>query len=263
MKTISSLLKIILLLVALSNSVHAFYDPGQGRWVSRDPIEEQAGPNLYGYVENDGVRKMDFLGMKTITSSAPVYDPTPAGWVPGDRPTTVVVANVNARLTYPDETCKGTAKLSFSILSRTIGTQGYLRPAVIEALHEPGNDCSFVGAGIGVFPRTGSTIGLSEESRDQYGPTSISGGIDISLPRCRDCVCDTCLQGKIKIGLKGTTQANTSPSYRGRYITGIIYYKISLKSPAGLLNYRNDCKYDYDESLLKIEVYGPQNIKGR
>ena len=38
------------------------YDPVTGRWPSRDPIEESGGFNLYGFVGNDGVSKIDFLG---------------------------------------------------------------------------------------------------------------------------------------------------------------------------------------------------------
>jgi hypothetical protein len=62
MKIIPPLFKILFFLLALSNFAHAFYDPGHGRWVSRDPIQEQGGVNLYGFVVNDGVNKLDYLG---------------------------------------------------------------------------------------------------------------------------------------------------------------------------------------------------------
>jgi hypothetical protein len=35
-----------------------------GRWLSRDPIEEDGGMNLYGMVGNDSVNRWDVLGMK-------------------------------------------------------------------------------------------------------------------------------------------------------------------------------------------------------
>ncbi|MFN4874211.1 MAG: RHS repeat-associated core domain-containing protein [Akkermansiaceae bacterium] len=41
---------------------YRFYDPETGRWPSRDPIEEEGGINLYGFVGNDGVNKIDMLG---------------------------------------------------------------------------------------------------------------------------------------------------------------------------------------------------------
>ncbi len=39
-----------------------YYDPITGRWPSRDPIEEQGGINMYGFVGNDGVNRWDRLG---------------------------------------------------------------------------------------------------------------------------------------------------------------------------------------------------------
>ena len=43
---------------------YRFYDPNTGRWPSRDPIGEEGGLNLYGFVGNDGVNRWDLLGMK-------------------------------------------------------------------------------------------------------------------------------------------------------------------------------------------------------
>ena len=39
-----------------------WYDPRTGRWLSRDPIGERGGVNLYGFVGNDGVSFVDVLG---------------------------------------------------------------------------------------------------------------------------------------------------------------------------------------------------------
>jgi RHS repeat-associated protein len=38
-------------------------NPLTGRWVSRDPIEEAGGVNLYGFLGNDGIRFQDGLGL--------------------------------------------------------------------------------------------------------------------------------------------------------------------------------------------------------
>ncbi len=39
-----------------------FYSPETGRWLNRDPIGEEGGLNLYGFVGNDGMNGWDFLG---------------------------------------------------------------------------------------------------------------------------------------------------------------------------------------------------------
>ncbi|MFZ9937806.1 MAG: tyrosine-type recombinase/integrase [Luteolibacter sp.] len=42
---------------------YRYYDPVTGRWPSRDPIEEEGGINLYGFVGNDGINRSDLLGL--------------------------------------------------------------------------------------------------------------------------------------------------------------------------------------------------------
>lgn len=43
---------------------YRYYDPVTGRWPSRDPIEEEGGVNLYGFVGNDGLNTWDLLGLE-------------------------------------------------------------------------------------------------------------------------------------------------------------------------------------------------------
>ena len=42
---------------------YRYYDPVTGRWPSRDPIGEQEGMNLYGFVGNNGISLHDYLGL--------------------------------------------------------------------------------------------------------------------------------------------------------------------------------------------------------
>jgi hypothetical protein len=44
-----------------------YYDPETGRWPNRDPIEEQGGYNLYGFIWNDGIGLVDILGLRFLT----------------------------------------------------------------------------------------------------------------------------------------------------------------------------------------------------
>jgi len=46
--------------------LYRFYSPQLGRWINRDPIGEAGGINLYGFVGNDGVNFLDFLGLKEV-----------------------------------------------------------------------------------------------------------------------------------------------------------------------------------------------------
>jgi uncharacterized protein RhaS with RHS repeats len=41
----------------------AFYNPQTGRWLSRDPIEEEGGPNLYSFVQNEPDDDWDWIGL--------------------------------------------------------------------------------------------------------------------------------------------------------------------------------------------------------
>jgi RHS repeat-associated protein len=43
--------------------LYRWYDPVTGRWMSRDPIAERGGVNLYGFVGNDAIRRVDLLGL--------------------------------------------------------------------------------------------------------------------------------------------------------------------------------------------------------
>ncbi len=42
---------------------YRYYDPQTGRWPSRDPIEEKGGINLYGFVGNSPIQRIDLFGL--------------------------------------------------------------------------------------------------------------------------------------------------------------------------------------------------------
>jgi RHS repeat-associated protein len=45
-----------------------YYDPSTGRWLTRDPIEENGGRNLYAMVGNDPISVLDYLGLAHLAS---------------------------------------------------------------------------------------------------------------------------------------------------------------------------------------------------
>ncbi len=44
------------------------YNPRDGRWISRDPIGEKGGYNLYGFVGNSSLVENDYIGLTTINN---------------------------------------------------------------------------------------------------------------------------------------------------------------------------------------------------
>lgn len=51
-----------------------YYDPKDGRFVGRDPIEERGGLNLYAFVANNTVNSWDYLGMSGTTADEGDFD---------------------------------------------------------------------------------------------------------------------------------------------------------------------------------------------
>jgi RHS repeat-associated protein len=54
---------------------YRYYNPSTGRWLSRDPIGENAGKNLYGFIFNNLVNCVDGLGLKQVEIWASAYIP--------------------------------------------------------------------------------------------------------------------------------------------------------------------------------------------
>jgi len=51
-----------------------YYIPPLGRWASMDPIEEEGGVNLYGFVGNDGVCSVDCFGLEAYVLLYAAHD---------------------------------------------------------------------------------------------------------------------------------------------------------------------------------------------
>ena len=45
---------------------YRYYDPRQGRFINRDPIGEEGGINLYGFVGNSPTNRVDYLGLEWV-----------------------------------------------------------------------------------------------------------------------------------------------------------------------------------------------------
>jgi RHS repeat-associated protein len=79
------------------------YDPSSGRWLSRDPIGEAGGENLYGFVGNDPVNRVDLLGLQETGGGVvalqlmppPVL---PRQWPSGSTPCSASVPRISVPL---------------------------------------------------------------------------------------------------------------------------------------------------------------------
>jgi len=85
------------------------YDPRLGRWLSRDPIWENGGVNLYGYVGGDPVGWTDIFGLKEYPNSfiGPLppngyytsqMTETPCGRIPPSPPNANINDNISDAL---------------------------------------------------------------------------------------------------------------------------------------------------------------------
>jgi len=53
---------------------YRYYNSSTGRWLSRDPIDEKGGLNLYEIIANDPIDRLDFLGFSYGTISVTSFD---------------------------------------------------------------------------------------------------------------------------------------------------------------------------------------------
>ena len=58
------------ILIGFVTQVRAYYHPDEGRWLSRDPIGEIAGPNAYCFVGDDPIDLVDPHGLAEGSCSA-------------------------------------------------------------------------------------------------------------------------------------------------------------------------------------------------
>ena len=101
LKLMLRLLLLAGLLSGFAPVAQAFYNPSAGRWLSRDPIGEHDGPNVYAFVRNNPSNLIDRNGLESWGMSGPgwsfqyqngqwvyvptQYNPTPQPASPAER----------------------------------------------------------------------------------------------------------------------------------------------------------------------------------
>ena len=68
--------------IGLSYYGFRFYAPALGRWLTRDPLGEEGGINLYGFVGNNSINYIDPYGDQAVVPILPPPPPTPPGPLP-------------------------------------------------------------------------------------------------------------------------------------------------------------------------------------
>lgn len=109
----------------LDLTLYRAYDSEHGRWISRDPIGENGGLNLYGYVGNNPLRYLDPLG---LWWSQIIYPPTSIGnkkhSLAADSPVTSnyqIAMEGNENYVYDENGGPLTAKELARIIRKTTG----------------------------------------------------------------------------------------------------------------------------------------------
>ena len=78
---------------------YRYYSPELGRWLTRDPIEEDGGDNLYAFCGNNGIGRVDPMGETTVQLNTKFEFDTQEG---SDQPTFPVIAISATVLTEPE-----------------------------------------------------------------------------------------------------------------------------------------------------------------
>jgi RHS repeat-associated protein len=103
-----------------------YYSPSTGRWLSRDPLDEEGGLALYGFVQNSPLDYFDALGLEKFTFSAKLG--------------VLLVISVSAELEATNENC------CTKISGQVSGAVGFGAAAQVNGI---GINASFIDGGQG------------------------------------------------------------------------------------------------------------------
>ena len=92
---------------------HRFYSPRIARWLTRDPIEEDGGLNLYAYCGNNPVSSTDPLGLKILVFRELIGNIPPGGW--GDKGRNYAQTMYNEPKIFLKKKDKARGKIGFEV----------------------------------------------------------------------------------------------------------------------------------------------------
>ncbi len=103
---------------------YRYYDPSTGKWLNRDPLGEEDGPNVYDFVLNNLVNYVDRLGLHVfsidITAKSWIAKPIIPGYVPGGFQPMLYAAVVEVSLLTDDNVANDAIDGKYRFLSQKV-----------------------------------------------------------------------------------------------------------------------------------------------
>jgi uncharacterized protein RhaS with RHS repeats len=102
---------------------YRWYDPATGRWPSRDPIGERGGENLYAFVGNNSLRRVDVLGLSFLQ-----FETRDEAGYTGAQEAYFLTSQTSDGSEYCGLVCKDCKTGKFYLTGPVKGTPGRCRP---------------------------------------------------------------------------------------------------------------------------------------
>jgi RHS repeat-associated protein len=237
--------------MGVTDYTYRWYDPVTGRWPSRDPIEEEGGINLYGFVGNDGVNWWDLLGWFPYFS--PGQNPAGrgssnsvtnnntnqslSGFIPAFFDSIVSLIPTNATATFSRNYSQTVASVGV-INVEVLGT---IEGSVKKCCKDDGSEGTMfsgsvtVGVGAGVGPG-GAVSGPGRGGSSTGGSNSGAIGSNGSKPACQ-----TTLSVSYDLKLTGTVAAGAG---------------VSISQNLGTCDAANGCRWTFNQGPDTSVVFG-------
>jgi len=143
-------------------------------WLSRDPIGERGGLNLYGFVGNDGVNRWDYLGYAVIMDdSSPLIDMDNRG---------PIITSPRAPKPIPRQRFKKWVQPSYQVLPD--GCINYLIDADFEWFQDEGKLCDAGDKGPGIVKKFDRVDVVTQMPGPQGAFWFIEMKLDLEIQGC-------------------------------------------------------------------------------
>ncbi|MCD4779257.1 MAG: hypothetical protein K8S27_01730, partial [Candidatus Omnitrophica bacterium] len=101
---------------------YRYYDPETGRWLNRDPIEEEGGFNLYSFTSNNSINNFDALGQTGTELLEPLIEKIPKS-ISEEEFWRMWGANPKTTNTLFQKAFRGVSKYNYLIFAASVGLE--------------------------------------------------------------------------------------------------------------------------------------------